>query len=406
MNKKICLIAVVLSLIFCASCTQEDPPTPLNLPAEASQVIASSNAFGFELFKQVIRNAEAGKNVMVSPLSVSLALSMTYNGAAGETRTAFEQTLMIGDLGRDQFNDVNKQLVTALLAHDSRVILEIANSIWYRQEYQILQGFIDRNQNFYNADVRPSDFDDPRTLDKINGWVDEKTHHKIDKIIDQINPESFMFLINAIYFKGTWEYEFDKKETRDADFSLGEDAYVSVPFMHQKMDIDMLSNDLFSAVELPYGKGNWRMYLFLPNPDRSLDDLVGQLTIANWTNWINAFTPSKEVSVSIPKFKFSFEQSLNDALTVMGLGVAFTSEADFRDMAPGLPLSISQVKHKTFIEVNEEGTEAAAVTSVEIVLTGIGNFFFANRPFLYTIVEKSTGTILFIGQVVNPSLNE
>jgi len=403
MKNKIWLI-ISLIVIGLTGCKKPDEPKPLDLPPEIKSLIKSDNEFGLDLFRKVLEYAEPGANVMVSPLSVSQALAMTYNGAAGDTKTAFEATLQMPDFSRDKINSYNKELVTALVSNDSNVLLEIANSIWYRQEYDILQDFIDRNQTYYQAVVYPVDFNDPGSLGIINGWVDDHTHHKIDKIIDQINSDSFMFLINAIYFKGTWRYEFDKKKTSDGPFYLEGGSTVTVPMMNQKIDLNMLQTDLFTSVELPYGKGNWSMFLFLPGGDHSLVELNGQLTTDNWSEWMQAYTPTKEVSISIPRFSFAFKQKLNNALIDMGLGIAFSGDADFSDMAPGLPLAISKVLHKTFIQVDEEGTEAAAVTSVEIRLTGAGNFFFVNRPFLFAIVEKSSGTILFIGQVMNPAV--
>jgi len=407
MKKPLQLYSLLFVAIIAAGCNKpDDTPKPLNLTPEAQQLVQSSNAFGLDLFAEVLDVAEAGKNVMISPLSVSLALSMTYNGAAGDTRRAFEQTLRMPDLSRDQINQYNKELVTALLAHDPKVTMEIANSIWYRDDFEILAGFIERNQTWYDAEVNPSDFDDPATLAKINGWVDKKTHNKIEKIIDQINPESFMFLINAIYFKGAWEYEFDKKKTSDMDFYLEDGTTVSVPMMNQEIDLNMFTHERFVSAELPYGKGNWSMFVFLPAENYGIEDVVGLMDKDTWATWMKSYQPATEVNLYLPRFQFAFDQNLNNVLISMGLGVAFTDGADFGDMAPGLPLAISKVLHKSFIEVNEEGTEAAAVTSVEIELTSTGSYFMADRPFLFAIAERSTGAILFIGKVMNPTLKE
>ncbi len=407
MKKSLHLVFLLFVAVLVGACNKpDDTPKPLNLTPEALQLVQSSNAFGLDLFAGVLDEAEPGKNVMISPLSVSLALSMTYNGAAGDTRTAFEQTLRTPDLSRDQINRYNQELVTALLAHDPKVILEIANSIWYRNEYQILPDFIERNQTYYSAEVNAADFINPATLGLINGWVDEKTHSKIEKIIDQINPESFMFLINAIYFKGAWEYEFDKKETSNREFYLEDGSTVTVPMMNQEIDLNMFTHERFVSAELPYGKGNWSMLVFLPLENYTVEDVVGLMNEDTWSAWMKSYLPATEVNLYLPRFQFAFDQNLNNVLTSMGLGVAFTDGADFSDIAPGLPLAISKVLHKTFIDVNEEGTEAAAVTSVEIGLTSTGNYFMVNKPFLFAITERSTGAILFIGKVLNPNLKE
>ncbi|MBT5427327.1 MAG: serpin family protein, partial [Bacteroidetes bacterium] len=298
---------IALLFITFVSCNKDDvgEPKPLNLPLKSQELIESDNAFGINLFRTVLANEEAEKNIMISPLSVSLALSMTYNGAEGETKLAMEQVMEMTGLSLEEINQLNKQLVDALLAHDPQVILEIANSIWYRNDFTILPDFISRNENYYNAAVRALDFSDPATIDVINDWVSEKTHEKIDKIVEQITPDSFMFLINAIYFKGAWRYEFDKKATVDGPFFLNGEQSVEVPMMKMEVDANMLQNDLFTALELPYGKGNWSMFLFVPNYDKEIKDVVESFTTQNWNVWMNGFTEMKDVSVNLPKFKFA-----------------------------------------------------------------------------------------------------
>lgn len=394
--------ALLSGLFFWSSCDKEVEPVPLNLPLKTQEIIASDNTFGLNLFRDVLENAEQSENVMISPLSVSLALTMTYNGAEGDTRIAMEQAMEMTGLNRDEINQLNQQLVEALLAHDPSVTLEIANSIWYRDDFTVKPSFVEVNQTYYDAVVNAMDFSDPGTIEVINQWVADQTHERIEKIVDQINGNSFMFLINAIYFKGNWRYEFDKKETRDGEFYVSADEQVLVPMMHQELDLNMCRQDLFTAVELPYGKGNWSMFVFVPEGDHHLDDLVSELNSDNWNQWMDQFYPTTEVNLTLPKFTFEYETSLADALKAMGMDVAFSSQADFSGMLDGGGLLISDVKHKTFVEVNEEGTEAAAVTSVEIELTSIGNYFSVNRPFLFVIAEKSSNAILFAGRVVKP----
>ncbi len=398
------IIGVMLVFpVFPACDKEEEQVKPLNLPLKTAEVIKADNSFGLDLYKNLAENAKEGTNLMISPLSVSQALAMTYNGANGDTKTAMEDAMRTAGIERDELNELNKALITALLEHDPKVILEIANSIWYRQEYEVVPDFITRNKTYYNADVRPADFSDPGCKDIINGWVDEKTHGKITEIVKEIKPESFMFLINAIYFKGVWTFEFDKKDTREQDFYLEDGSSVQVDMMNQEVDLNMLSNDLFTSIELPYGKGNWRMFLFLPLDGKNLKDIENQLTEQNWANWMSSYQEAKEVKLYLPRFKFAYEESLKSALAAMGMDVVFTDMADFTGILPAGYLKISDVKHKTFIEVNEEGTEAAAVTSVEIEFTSIGNFISFNRPFLFAIAEKSTGAVLFLGRVMNPA---
>ncbi|MEA1875674.1 MAG: serpin family protein [Bacteroidota bacterium] len=398
----IAIIAIILTAFF--SCDRVEEPTLLNLPLKTQELINSDNAFGLNLFQAVLEGEEAEKNVMISPLSISLALSMTYNGAEGDTKIAMEQVMEMTGLSLDEINDLNKQLVDALLAHDPQVILEIANSIWYRDGFSVKSDFIDRNQTYYDAVVRAMNFSDPKTIDIINDWVSENTHGKIDEIVDEITADSFMFLINAIYFKGAWRYEFKDKNTHDALFYLDDKQSVEHPMMTMSIDANMLQNDLFTALELPYGKGNWSMFLFLPNWERTLDDVIGLFTAENWNYWMDDFIEMKDISIQIPRFKFAYDTSLKDVLKAMGMEIAFAGAADFSGILDGGQLYINDVKHKSFIEVNEEGTEAAAVTSVEINKESAGNFFFANKPFLFAIAEKTSGAILFAGRVMNPAV--
>ena len=393
--------AVALML---GSCNKEGnyETKPLNLPEKSGAVITADNTFGLDLYRNLAGAAKAGSNLMISPLSVSQALCMTWNGANGETRTAMEEALRINGFERDELNELNKALVNALLAHDEKVIISVANSIWYRQEYSVLPDFLYRNQNFYNAEVLPVDFAAAGCKDMINKWVADKTNKKIMEIVDQINPESFMFLINAIYFKGAWTNPFNTKSTGRQAFYPEDGSEIQVDMMHREMDLNMFANETFTSAELPYGKGNWRMFVFLPETGKKVADVERELTAVNWNRWLTQYDTVRKVQFSIPKFTFSYEESLTDALTAMGMGIAFTDRADLTGIRAEGGLMINDVKHKTFIEVNEEGTEAAAVTSVEVGVTSIGNFLSLNKPFVFVIAEKSTGTILFVGKLADP----
>ena len=403
MKKLLILLAASVLIIF-SGCDKEDIPELDNLSSKTKALIDSDNVFGFDLFQRVLVDAEPDENLCLSPLSISLALAMTYNGASGDTQIAMEETLKLAGFTRDEINGLYRDLTQALLSDDPKVQMEIANSIWYRDSYTILDDFVLRNETYYDALVKSLDFTDPGSKDVINGWVSDKTHEKIESIVDQISPESFMFLINAIYFKGTWKYEFDEEETLDLPFYLEDGTTEQVPSMKQEADLNMLKTEVFNAVELPYGKGNWAMYVMVPNGSHQLGEITSTLDNDAWKGYLVEFQEVKDVKLQLPKWKSEYETSLKPVLTDMGMSVAFSSAADFSDIAPGLPLSISDVKHKTFIEVNEEGTEAAAVTSVEINLTSIGgDYFSANRPFVYLIAEKTTGAILFAGRVLDPS---
>jgi serpin B len=401
--KRFLVLVVLVALIgACAKEKEEYEPKPLNLPLKTAGVIAADNTFGLDLFTKLTAAAVPGTNLMISPLSISQALSMTYNGANGATKAAMEDALRISGYSRDELNELNKVLVDALVAHDEKVAISVANSIWYRKEYTVLPDFIARNQSYYHAEVQPVDFAAATCKDVINKWVSDNTNKKIDKIVDQINPESFMFLINAIYFKGCWTNPFNVKNTGKQTFYSESGREVQVDMINKKMDLNVYANETFTSVELSYGKGNWRMFLFLPETGKTVADVEKSFTPDNWNNWLTRYDSVFNVQFSMPKFTFSYEESLKDVLSAMGMQVAFTEMADFTGILPEGGLLITGVKHKTFVEVNEEGTEAAAVTSVEVGVTSIGNFITFNKPFVFAIAEKSTGAILFIGRMMKP----
>jgi serine protease inhibitor len=366
--------------------------------------VESSNQFGIKLFQKMVE-IEPDTNLFISPLSVSLALGMTYNGAATTTEQAMRQTLEYGNLSNDEINEAYKNLMAMLLQLDPEVIFEIANSIWYRQNFEVLQSFIDVNKTYFDAEVNALDFNSPDAVAIINGWVKEKTHDKIEEIIDQIDPLAVMFLINAIYFKGTWTYQFDPELTTDDQFRLSDGTMVPCKMMNQENNFQYLNNETFQAIDLPYGNKQFSMAIILPHYGQSLDSIIAEITPEKWNQWMGAFS-EKQLSLQMPKFTLEYELKLNDVLTAMGMGIAFSDAADFSGINPYYDLYISQVKHKTYIKVDEEGTEAAAVTVVEVGYTSIGPTMRVDRPFLCVIQEKKSGTILFIGKIAHPRIGE
>ena len=349
---------------------------------------------------------------MVSPLSVALALGMTYNGADGSTKEAMKETLKLSGLSDEEINTAYKSIIDQLLKLDPKVVLSIANSIWYRLNFTVLPEFIDLNKIYYDAEVNELDFSLPDAKDIINEWVDEKTKGLIPEIIDYIPAEAVMYLINAIYFKGLWKYEFDPEATSEQPFYLTNDQTEVVDMMEMECDLMYMSNELFSAVKLPYGDGAFSMTILLPHSQYTPDNIVEELSNENWNTWMNSFS-NEHVVVKLPKFKFKFFRLLNQDLKDMGMSIAFDPfNADFGGINPDEKLYISRVLHKTFIDVSEEGTEAAAVTAVEISFTSIdpspptATFFVVERPFIFSIQENSSGTILFMGKVNRPKYEE
>ncbi len=408
--KSIVGFLILFCLVIFSGCNLFDDPSgeDFELTAKAGELIEADNIFGFELFQKVVAQETEQDNIMVSPLSISLALAMTYNGAEGQTKTAMEETLKLNGLTTEDINASYKSLVTALKSMDEKVLLEIANAIFYRDDFLVEPDFVSVNQTYYDAEVSPLDFGQPEAVDHINGWVAEKTHDKITSIIDRISRDQVLFLLNAVWFKGIWTQEFNPENTVQNPFYLEDGTETTAGMMCRFDTLDYAVNDLFKAIKMPYGKGNYAMVVFLPEPNRSVDEIVARLDKENWESWMKEFQETERVEIRFPKFKFAYKIRLNEVLADMGMGIAFGGGADFSGINKGGGLCIGFVDHKTFIDVNEEGTEAAAVTIVSIERTSTipePIQFYVERPFLFAVTEKNTGAIVFLGKVTNPEYN-
>jgi len=411
MNTKLLSISLLTVALFACNKGTDDPGIKdITIDAKSEKLVEADNEFGLDLFKKVYDDPETPGNFMISPLSVSLALSMAYNGANTETKEEMKEAMRLDGLTPEEINNAYKSLVEALTSADDKVMMEVANSIWYRNNYSVQQSFLDINKNYYDAEVNAADFNNPETVDLINGWVSDKTHEKIPEIIKAIPSDAVMYLINAIYFNGTWTKEFNPESTQEFSFENEKGNYVVAELMGRKDSLNYFSNETFSAIELPYGKGNFNMMVMLPNYDKSVGEVIGQLSPSNWEKWQKAFVHTNSVDIRLPKYKIEFEIMLNDILKSMGMQQAFTTSADFSGINPARDLYISMVKHKTFVEVDEEGTEAAAVTIIGFTNTSVNPVgpqwipFYCTRPFLFAITEKETGAILFMGKVGDPTL--
>ena len=403
----------LFSLFVIISCEKSDPdpsnrePQKIELTKKSAELIEADHQFAFELFKEVCSGAEE-PNVMISPLSTSYALGMTFNGANGTTKDAFRDVLHFGELTDQEVNESYKELMSQLVTLDDRVQFSIANSIWYKLGYNVLADFISTNQEYFDAAVEELDFSDPQAVDIINGWIEEKTNDKIKDMLDYIPADAVMYLINAIYFNATWKYQFDPEDTYQGDFILEEGGIQRTDFMQVEGSFNYTSQEEFTAVELPYGDSAFSMVVMLPKPGISTEDLVETMDAGSWDSWFQ-YSTMHNVHIELPKFKYGFKLLLNTPLTNLGLGIAFTPMADFSNITPGGGIMISRVIHQTFIDVKEEGTEAAAATIVEMIETSAGGgptLFRADRPFLYVIKENSTGAILFMGKVGKPEYGE
>jgi serine protease inhibitor len=366
----------------------------------------ATTRFSFKLYDQ-LRKHDNDKNTFVSPASVMLALAMTYNGAAGSTREGMARALEIEGLSLEDVNLAFAHLKAVLTPADPKIQVNIANSLWARSGFTLKPAFIERNKKHYAAEITNLDFTSPAATDTINSWVNKNTNGKINKIIERIEDGDVLFLINAIYFKGQWMLEFDKKNTKPDGFRLASGEQKQVSMMSQSASFLYYKGQGFQAVALPYGQGTVSMYVFLPDEQTGLNKFEHDLTTENWSTWMNSFrvTPGE---LKLPRFKVEWESNLNDTLKVLGMEDAFTARADFSQMAEinsGNRIFISEVKHKSWCEVNEEGTVAAATTSVRATLTSAGPEPFSmkvDRPFFFAIRDNPTGVVLFMGSVTNP----
>jgi serine protease inhibitor len=369
----------------------------------AGDLVHSNTQFGFKIFNQLILE-DRNKNIFISPLSILLALAMTYNGAVGDTSLAMADALEFTGFDLEELNTGFKDLMTSIENADYEIELAIANSIWMNLGFKAREDFIERNSKYYSSEVREIDFADAGAVDTINGWIADKTSNKIKKMLDAIPADAVMYLINAIYFKGNWTDEFDESMTADDDFYLADGSTKKVPMMNKWQELPYMASDGYSAVRLPYGQEKFSMYIILPDEGESLDSLISSLDADRWEEITGSFS-ERQIDLSMPKYKMEYGiKLLNDVLINMGMGIAFSPDADFSGIRE--EIFISRVLHKAVIEVNEKGSEAAAATVVEMVETAIEVEepveFTVNRPFFFVIADDRSGSILFMGRVMEP----
>ena len=408
--KKILTLVALLTFGTLSSCQQENLTNEeiqnLELDEKSAQLIEADNTFGLEIF-QKIRETSNSENIMISPLSISVAFAMAYNGADSDTKTEMENAMKLNGLTTEQINDAYKMLIKGLQSLDKDVVFEIANAIFYADGFSVKPDFLNINKTVYNAEVENLNFSSGSAVQDINNWVANKTHDKITSIIQQLNPLDRMVLLNAIYFNGVWTNKFDEKGTHQLSFIKTDGSSFEVPMMKKEEKLEYASNSLFNAIKMPYGNGQYNMIVLLPENGKNSQDIINELSSKNWKSWMTSFEIKSPVVVTMPRFKFAFETKLKNVLTQMGMEKAFQPYvADFSKMSDE-DLYISSAIHKSFIDVNENGTEAAAVTSITMATTSIGNeppktYFNVNKPFVFAITEKDTDAILFMGEVQNP----
>lgn len=369
--------------------------------------ISSNLKFAIKVFHK-IEEQNSHENIFISPLSLSIALAMTYNGSLAETQKAMANTLEFRNMLLNMVNDEYSKLIRSLQNYDASVQLSISNSIWINDNFPVKKDFIKKNEDYFFAKVANLDFSLTNAADIINTWIEQNTNGKISNVIPVIDPSDIMFIINALYFKGDWKFQFDEANTEEDNFYLSNGTTQKVPMMSNGgRDYTYYFSNSFSAVRMPYGRDIISMYIFLPNYGYELGDFLTNLNIENWNNWMTSFDslpePDPRFVFKLPKFKLEYEKNFNEMLKALGMEIAFTSSANFGGISD-TPIWIGYVKQKTFIEVNEKGSEAAAVTVISPIRSEPPGFI-ANRPFFFTIRDDRSGTILFMGKILEPTYN-
>ncbi len=412
------LFGMVGLFVSCGDDDQkEDPDLALKYKAAdehaeqvSSEVVAANNDFAARIFK-VMAAAEPGKNLMISPLSIEMALAMTMNGASGDNLAEMQAVLGFDEMTLAETNAQFFHLIKSLEEADKDMTLAIANSMWMDDlfEPRVKEAFRKALEESFEAEPYTVDMQDAATVDLINQWVKDNTNGKIEKIIDEINADTVMFLINALYFKAAWTTTFDEESTYDGQFELTDGSHKTVRMMTFKeaQDFKFFSSGYgteggYSAVRLPYGRDKFAFYGFLPN-DGTVDEFIARMADEGIDTFFSNLVETEEVPVLLPKFKFAYEKSLNEILQGLGMEQLFVPGGLLNMASEGEDLYVSEVKHKTYIEVNEQGTEAAAVTSVEVGETSVPEGFYATKPFVFVIRDDRSGTILFMGKVEDPT---
>ena len=415
MRLRLSAIALVTVSLACG----KDPiaPAPAKITAlprplttGEQRLIDADNRLAIKLLNQVsVDTRDTLPNLFISPLSVAMALGMTYNGAAGTTEEAMRATLELDGMSLAEINEANRSLIALLRTLDPRVRFQIANSIWYREGFAVEPAFLDATRTYFDARVEALDFDSPAAPQTINDWVKQQTNGLIPEIVPNPLPNDLlMYLINAIYFKGDWTQQFDKALTRPRPFRLSDGTSVDVPTMsyQDKGNVRLAQTPGATVVDLPYGGEAFSMTIVLPSEGTTVEELVGSLTLEQWSGWIAGLYQTR-AELFLPKFKLENNLNLNPTLAALGMGIAFTEFADFTRMTANGGVLITDVLHRTYVDVNEEGTEAAAATAV-----GIGPTCACepppieiDRPFVFALRENLSGTILFMGVIRHPTID-
>ena len=402
LNKTFLALATMI-LAFAAQAQDYQEPKRIQLTNEEEALVRSSVDFSFRLFKET----RGDINQVISPLSVTYALGMLNNGAAGVTRQEICQTLGFGDTGADGINAFCRKMLTELPALDEQTKVMLSNAIFLNQPRYFLPEFLEIAHTYYGAETQTRDFGDGETMDVINQWGSDHTMGMIQKVLDEstFNPDAASYLLNAVYFKGVWTLKFDKKETKDELFNGKE----TVPMMHMRKCLPYAENDDYQALMLPYGNESYHMTVLLPREDKSINDVLAKLDADTWLWYLQPVCAEIEVDVKLPRMDITTNVNLVETMSALGMPSAFDPfEANIPNYC-NISQCISKMFQTAKIKMDEEGTEAAAITIIETTDAFPGGEpklyeFHADRPFIYIISERSTGAILFIGQYMGENV--
>lgn len=399
------LLPLVFIIVLASSCnnedtSNEDPTLPVRtLSVNEAEITTSANNFTFDLMSEIEKDFP-NENYFISPFSISTALSMVLNGSSGTSQEEFIQAIGLDSMTPKEINEAYQSLVAYVYSLDPSITLNISNSNWYSDEYAIDSEFAQTLEQYYDTEIFESDFGAPTTLDNLNGWVENETNGRIKNILNRIDPRSVMFLINTIYFKANWTTQFDSNDTRDLPFTLADGEAVNVPTMSAEVKHWWVYDNALKSqvIEIPYGNENYAFTIIMPDTPSDISDLTSKINADDLKiSLADSVTFDRELY--LPKFQLDFKTDLINTLINMGMPVTGLDNLFEEE----LPLSISSVIHQSFLEVNEEGSEAAAATVIGIERTSLPTVTQVNQPFVFLIRERNSGTILFSGKLIDPS---
>lgn len=386
---------------------------PIDLTRAEQELVTANNDFAFNLFRIAgprMTNGTVGssfpepnKSTILSPISITYALGMLNNGAAGETQAQINKVLGFGETGADGINAFCKKMLTEAPKLDKLTKVMIANTIYMNQNYQLKPDFVTKAKDYYDAEPETRNFADGKTMDVINQWASDHTEKMIDKVLgpDEFDPTAVSYLLNAIYFKGAWAEKFDKTNTKDEIFRNEINQEMQVPMMHQEHVFNYTEDEDCQALCLPYGNNAYRMTILLPKEGRTVYSLAQKLTTQTWQRYQRMGTAI--VDVKLPRFESKTDVDLIPIMSALGMPNAFDDRLAEFPYFCNASTYIGLMKQVARIKLNEEGTEAAAVTVIGMKENAMPQEpkhvnFHATRPFIYIISEQSTGAIFFIGQ--------